>query len=190
MNGFFHPDLEALRVAARQRQWTTLQDTLKRLLALLDPLIGVGIAAEQLQPFLPVFERYYPDAAWVRELLLTVVSYASAPAELPEQAVTQFPSPGCGNFVRAVLDLARAVQPQYTLFERYSHITNALANGVLAELSEMYFGVRPDEFERLRTAGEGYQQVQYTFWMDDAVAARDTLLWLALADRVEAALRV
>ena len=47
---------------------------------------------------------------WVRQLLLTVVSYASAPNELPAHAVNQFPSPGCGNFVSAVLDLARTVQ--------------------------------------------------------------------------------
>lgn len=182
-------DLNQLRMAAREREWTTLQDTFKRLIANLEPLVALSIAANRATSFLPIFEAYYPEAGWVRELLLTVVSYASAPDELPEHAVMQFPSPGCGNFIRAVFDLARGVQAKYTVFERYSHITNATANAILAELSALYFAERLDEFEGLRAAQAGYQAVQYRFWTDDVVAVRDTQLWLAVADEVEAKLR-
>lgn len=181
-------DLNLLRTAARGREWTMLQDTFKRLIAHLDPLIALSIPATHATGFLPIFEGYYPDAGWVRELLLTVISYASAPDDLPEHAVGQFPSPGCGNFIRMVFDLARVVQPKYTVFERYSHITNATANAILADLSHLYFAERLDEFEQLRAGQAGYEAVQYRFWTDDAVAARDTQLWLSVADELEAKL--
>lgn len=182
-------DLAALRQAAEQREWTTLQDTLKRLLATLDPLLALSVAAEPAQRFLPAFESYFPQAGWLRQLLLTVINYASAPNDLPEAAVNQFPQPGCGNYVKAVLDLARAVQDKYTLFERYSHITNAIANAILADLTHTYFSAHPDEFATLSgldTDADTRARIQYAFWLDPAVAARDTALWQAVADTLEA----
>lgn len=187
-------DLAALRTAAQGREWNTLQDTIKRLLAQFEPLPALEIAAVRMVDFLPVFESYYPDAGWLRELLLTVVNYASAPNELPEMSANQFPSPGCGNFVIAVLDLARAVQPKYTVFERYSHITNAIANIFLADLSHFYYSQHPDAWERLMTQPDEIdpetglsfrQQVPMQFWLDTMVAARDTAAWLMLADVLE-----
>jgi hypothetical protein len=181
-------DLDALRIAAQQREWTRLQDTLKLLLARLDPLLALTVPAEHAWEFLPLFEQHYPEAGWVRELLLTVISYASAPRELPEHVVNQFPAPGCGNFVLGVLDLARAVQAEYTLFERYSHITNATANLILADLQYTYFASHPEEFDRLvdpDTTFEIVAEIRYRFWLDDEVAARDTWLWLAVAAEVE-----
>lgn len=181
-------DLAALRAAARRREWTALQDTLKRLLARLEPLVALALVAGPVTAYLPRFEAYYPDAGWVRELLLTVVSYASAPRDLPLHALGQFPSPGCGNYVSAVFDLARAVQPQPQPFERYSFATNAAANALLAALMDLYFGPRPDEWARL--ADEAARQAVYgRFWLDAGVAAADTAAWLALADALEAQLR-
>jgi hypothetical protein len=181
-------DLDALRIAARQREWTRLQDTLKRLLAQLDPLLALTIPAERAREFLPVFEGHYPDARWVRELLLTVISYASAPRELPEHAVNQFPAPGCGNFVLGVFDLARAVQMEHTVFERFSFITNATGSLILADLQHTYFTAHPEDFARLvdpDATVEAVAQIRYRFWLDDDVAARDTSLWLAIAAEVE-----
>jgi hypothetical protein len=181
-------DLHQLRTAAQQREWNTLQDTLKRLLALLDPLIALQVAAARAQDFLPTFEAYYPEAKWVRELLLTVISYASAPEELPEHAVKEFQSPGCGNYVRAVFDLARAVQRKYTVFERYSHITNAIANVLLADLSHTYYSRHTDDFTRLcdpETSADERAQLQFAFWLDVDIARRDTELWLSVARDVE-----
>lgn len=185
-------DLRALRIAAQQRQWNTMQDTLKRLLAGLEPLVALGVAAERVRDFLPVFEREYPEADWVRELALTVISYASAPRDLPVHAVNQFPRPGCGNFIMAVFDLARAVQPEYTVFERYSHITNSVANVILAELQHTYFSAHPGVFAALRNPDASQQaitQAQQSFWIDAATGERDTALWLQVADAVEALLR-
>ncbi|MGQ9888539.1 MAG: hypothetical protein ACUVSX_08630 [Aggregatilineales bacterium] len=182
-------DLALLRAAAHRREWTALQDTLKRLLARLEPLVALGVAAGPVTAHLPRFEAYYPEAGWVRELLLTVVNYASAPRDLPLHALAQFPSPGCGNFVSAVFDLARAVQPAASPFERYSFVTNAAANALLAALMDRYFGPRPDEWALL--ADETARQAVYgRFWLDADVAAADTAAWLALADAVEAQLRM
>lgn len=185
-------DLQAMRLAAQQRQWTSLQDIFKRVISELDPLIALQIPAEQVQAFLPVFESYYPDAKWVRELALTVVLYASAPRELPVHILNQFPSPGCGNFLMSVFELAWSVEPEYTVFERFSHITNATANGILAQLQHVYFAYRPDSFAVLHdpeVAAEVRSQVQYNFWIDSQVAARDTELWLGVVDAVELRLK-
>lgn len=189
----YQPDLAALRMAAQQREWNTLQDTLKRLLALMEPLAGVEIAAIRLHQHLPRFEAYYPEAGWVRQLLLTVVSYGSAPNDLPAHAVNQFPSPGCGNFVSAVLDLARAMQTGVSPFERYSYLTNAVASGVLAELMDGYYRQHMDEWTRLNAEVDSVnsatgltvrQELTMRFWMDDDVAERDTMAWLEIADAV------
>lgn len=180
-------DLAVLRAAAHRREWTALQDTLKRLLARLEPLVALAVVAEPVTAHLPRFEAYYPEAGWVRELLLTVVSYASAPRDLPLHALSQFPSPGCGNYVSAVFDLARTVQPETSPFERYSFITSAAANALLAALMDRYFGPRPDEWALL--GDESARQAVYgRFWLDADVAAADTAAWLALADRVGAQL--
>jgi hypothetical protein len=181
-------DLDLLRAAARQREWNTMQDTLKRLLARFEPLVALEIAAGRVLHVLPRFEAYYPEAGWVRELLLTVVSYASAPNELPAHAVTQFPSPGCGNFVSAALDLARAVQTGVSPFERYSFITGAIAHAALAELMDLYYSQHPDEWARLNESADAEvrQELYGRFWLDGDVAARDTAIWLDVANQVEA----
>jgi hypothetical protein len=188
-------DLEMLRAAAYQREWNTLQDTLKRLLTRLEPLIALEIAAARVQGYLHRFEHYYPEAGWVRQLLLTIISYASAPSDLPVQAVTQFPSPGCGNYISAVLDLARAVQMGVSPFERYSFIVNAIANTTLAELMDLYYRQHPEIWERLNAQPDAVnpatgltvrQEITMQFWTDADVAARDTAIWLEIADAAAA----
>lgn len=181
-------DIQAMRLAAQQRQWTSLQDIFKRLIAELDPLVALQIPAEQVQAFLPTFESYYPDAKWVRELALTVVLYASSPKDLPVHTLNQFPSPGCGNFLMAVFELAWSIHTEFTVFEQYSHITNAVSNGILARLQHLYFAYRPDSYAVLHdpnTSAETRSEVQYRFWLDAEVARRDTELWLHVVDAVE-----
>lgn len=189
-------DLAVLRAAAVQREWTRLQDTLKRLLTQLDPLEALEIPALRVQGFLPRFEAYYPEAGWVRELLLMMMSYGTAPRELPPaHVVNQFPSPGCGNYVAAVLDLARAVQEGVSPYERYSFITNATANAVLAELMDLYYRERESDWQRLNDSPEEIdpdtgltlrQTLYGAFWLDEAVAECDTALWLEIADALAA----
>ena len=183
-------DLEMMRNAARQREWTTLQDTFKRLLSDVEPLIALSITARQMQKFLPKFEKAYPEAGWVRELLLTVMSYASAPSpnDLPIAAINQFPSPGMGNFIMAVFDLARSVRTEYTVFERYSHITNATANVLLADLQHFYFERHPDAYTALRdpdTPEADRAEIQGRFWVDKHVAWRDAATWLEVIDDLQ-----
>ncbi len=187
-------DINVLRTAAQQREWTTLQDTLKRLLARLEPIPALEIAALRIYDHLPRFESYYPQATWVRELFMTVMAYASAPNDLPDHALTQFPQPGCGNFLSAVLDVARGVQTKYTVFERYSFMTNAVANVTLADLMDFYYRQHPQEWDQLTEHADEVdaqsgltvrQQAYMRFWMDEAVAQRDTATWLKIADMLE-----
>lgn len=183
--------LESMRVAAAERQWTMLQETLKQLLTELDPLIALSTVAPRVRDFVPRFKHYYPEEGWVEQLLLTVVTYASAPNELPEHAVQDFRQPGCGNFVVSVFDMARAVQQKHTIYERYSHITNAAANAIIADLQYTFFKNRPAlyaTFSDQDSDPEERQQIQYQFWMDRTVAERDKALWLNLTDAVQQAL--
>ena len=53
----FAPDLQTLRNAAHQREWNTLQDTLKRLLARLEPLVALEVAAVRAHQHLARFEH-------------------------------------------------------------------------------------------------------------------------------------
>lgn len=181
-----HPTLEVLRTAAERREWNTLQDTLHDLLETLDPLIALGVAITRAQEFLPVFETYYPRAGWVRELLLYVVSYGTVSGVPPTDALTQFPKPGCGNFVMAVLEIAHAVQVSYRE-TRYNHITDAVAHTILADLQHTYYNRRSDEYAQLLAAesdANAVRQMRAAFWMDAEVAQRDTALWLRVAEEI------
>ena len=187
-------DFARLRQAAEGREWNTLQDTLKRLLARMEPIPALEIPAVQINHFLPRFEDHFPQAGWVRQIFMAVTAYASAPGHLPDPAVNQFREPGCGVFVGAVLDMARAVQTEYTVFERYSFMTNAAANAILADLMHFYFIQhprlwidilnRPDEAEA--ETGLTLRQSHYLrFWSDAEVAERDRAAWRAVADLLE-----
>ncbi len=191
MNANTQTDLTQLRLSAQQREWGASQDTLKRLLAQLDPLIAVSIAAPLFETFLPKFEGIYPQARWVREILLTVIVYGSASDDLPTHSISQFPNAGCAHFLLAVFDLARAVQSTQSEFEKYSHITNAICNIILAHLQYDHFRYRPDSYAQLRdesTPLEEQERIRFNFWMDTRTANADTAHWLDVANRLEKAL--
>jgi hypothetical protein len=178
-------DIYLLRHAVQDRDWTTTQDIFKRVLTQLDPLVALSVVAPRLQAFVPKFQHFYPEAKWVRDLMLTVVVYGSSPRELPIHAVRDFPSPGCGNFLMGVFDLARTVQTEHTIFERYSFITNAGANAILAQLQYTYFKNRPDLYALYRdseTDDATRQAIQTDFWLDDVVAKTDVALWTNLIE--------
>lgn len=178
-------DILLLQHAVQDRDWTTTQDIFKRLLTRLDPLIALSVVTPRIQAFIPKFQHYYPEAKWVRDLMLTVVVYGSSPREIPFHAVKDFPSPGCGNFLMAVFDLAQTVQQDHTIYERYSFITNAAANGILAQLQYSYFKNRPELYALYRdseTDPETRQAIQTDFWLDDTVAKTDIALWSNLVE--------
>lgn len=178
-------DLIVLRHAVQERDWTTTQDIFKRLLTQLDPLIALSVVTPRIQAFIPKFQHYYPEAKWVRDLMLTVVVYGSSPREIPFHAVRDFPSPGCGNFLMAVFDLAQTVQSEHTIYERYSFITNAAANAILAQLQYSYFKNRPEYYALYRdheTDPETRQAIQTDFWLDETVAKTDIALWTNLVN--------
>jgi hypothetical protein len=83
--------------------------------------------------------------------------------------------------------------------ERPGLFTSALANAILAELSELYYRRHPDDYARVRAnvldpQTGGYTdpeaaQIPIALWLDPEVAARDVTLWLRVADALEAKLK-
>lgn len=186
------PDLEALRQAARARDWGELQAALTRLFLQMDFYAGLEIAVQRVHAHLPAFEGAHPEAAWARRLLVGIVAYGLAPPELPPEAAQPYASPGAANFILALFDLCRAVERRTPLENRVRFMVSAVANAILADLAAFWYGAHSDLWERQQTSGEAVdpdtgltvrQQIYVLFWLDEAVAARDTAAWLAVAEQ-------
>jgi len=193
-----YADLEALRAAAHIRDWGELQAALTRLLLQLDFYAGLEMAVQRVHAHLPVFERAHPEAVWARQLLVSLVAYGVAPHELPPEASQPHASPGAANFILAVFDLCRAVERRTPPDNRIRFVVSAVANAILADLAAFWYSAHPHLWERQQAAGDQLdpdtgltvrQQIYTQFWLDEAVAARDTAAWLAVAARVAEKLR-
>lgn len=193
-------ELQLLREAAQAREWTTLQNSLTRLLTVLGVFESLEVLVAWLQRHFPTFQRYHPDEAEpsgkvVRDLLLMIVSFGYAPEKLPDFLTSDYPTPGSGQFVHAVLEACRALQKDRQAADRYRYLVSAFANAILAELAAIWYRQHLDDFERVRTNHIDPMTGEYTdpdaariplkFWIDPEVAAHDTAAWLALADQLE-----
>lgn len=196
--------LKTLRKAAYNREWTTLQSATQEAFSQLETFMILEIIIKYVQAYLPTFEKYHPpeddeSARVLRELAVTVVSFGFAPERLPDFLTTEFDSPGSGQFANATLEMCRAMQKERTGEERLQYFTSAIANVFLAELSEIYYSRYPEDFKRVREntldpdTGEYTDpeaaQIPIKFWMHPLVEARDTTLWLRLADDLEEKLK-
>lgn len=192
--------LETLRMAAIDRQWNTSQDATARLLGELNLFQALEIVIEQLNRHLPTFQRYHPDDAnpsgkFVRELMISVVAFGFAPDKLPDYLPTDYPTPGSGQFVNAVLEMCRGMQKDRTPLERSELLASAIANAILARLTESWYGNHPDEYQRVRNnqidpatglyTDEDAAKIPLMLWADEGVARRDTALWLQVANALE-----
>jgi hypothetical protein len=196
--------LTVIRTAARSREWNLLQPALAALLGELDKFTAVDFVIERLNRHLPTFQEYHPDDAnppgkMVRELMITVVSFGFAPENLPDFLVGDYPTPGSGQYVHAVLELCRAMQKDRTPDEVRELLASAVANSLLAELSEFWYSRNPEAYARVRANEADPRTGEYSdpeaaripllFWLDDQVAARDTGAWLNIAYKLEKRLK-
>ena len=182
--------LDQLRAAAEARDPERCQFLLKTLYMELDFYLALAVAIERAQAFLETFERYYPAGAFARQILMQMVNTGTAPARLPPEAQRDFAFPGGANYMKALSDLAHALQ-QGPLPPRIGYLVSATVNAIMAELVEHYYGSRLEAWAIVREAPESpqAQRIAYAFWTDEDIALLDSDHWLEAADSIERHLR-
>lgn len=187
-----------LRQAAHARDWYALQDTLAALLGEVEYFAGLEIGLNRAHAHLPIFEAQHPEASWARALLVWMASYGVAPADLPMDAGLPHNSPGAGNYVTALIELARSAERKTPPENRLRFLANAIGNLIVADLAAFWYAQNPDMWAFQQEHGDEMddengqpirQMIYATFWLDDAVAARDTAAWLEVAEKIEKKLR-
>lgn len=201
MNAAQEQDLNDLRLAAQQRDQMQLQFLLKRLLRGMEFYVALSVPVERAAGYIDIFESYYPDETWVRQLLLAINAFGTKPDDsIAEAALSQqFTAPGAGNFLKSVYDITQAMNNTHTLDARVGFLASAVVNEIMAELAEAYYGEREEDWRRVRAnqfdaeTGEasdpGAADIAYQFWIAPETAALDTGSWLAVAASIEQKLR-
>ena len=137
--------LDQLRDAAEARDPERCQFLLKTLFMELEFYLALAVAIERAQPFLESFERIVPGGIFARQILMQMVNTGTAPARLPPEAGRDFDMPGAANFMKALSDLAHALQPD-EMPRRIGYLVSATVNAIMAELAEQYYGRRPAQW--------------------------------------------
>lgn len=178
--------LEQLRQAAEARDPEQRQFLLKSLLMNMEFYLALAVVIESAQSFLETFEHYYPDAQFARQILMQMVNTGTAPARLPPGAQRSFEYPGAANYMKALVDLAHALQ-KGPLPPRIGFLVSAAVNAIMAELVEHYYGQHIEDwiFLRQHPADPKSQEIARAFWTDADVALLDTDHWLQIADSIE-----
>ena len=178
--------LQDLRQAAEARDPERCQFLLKSLFMEMDFYLALAVAIDRARPFLESFERVYPDGIFARQILMQMVNTGTAPARLPPAAQREFDMPGAANFMKALSDLAHALQPG-PLPPRIGFLVSATVNAIMAELVEQYYGRRPEQWAvaRQHPPHPMASDIAYAFWSDEETALLDTDCWLLVADSVE-----
>ena len=178
--------LERLRQAAETRDPEQCQFLLKTLFIGMEFYPALAVVIERTQSFLETFETYYPDGIFARQILMQMVNTGTAPTRLPPEAQRDFEYPGAANYMKALSDLAYALQPG-PLPPRIGYLVSATVNAIMAELVEHYYGQCPGAWALVRqkpTSPEA-SEIAYTFWTDEEVALLDSDHWLQVADSIE-----
>ncbi len=180
------PALDQLRRAADARDPERCQFLLKALFLELDFYLAFAVAIERAQSFLDTFETYYPNGAFARQILMQMVNTGTAPARLPPEAMRDFEYPGAANYMKALSDLAHALQ-QGPLPPRIGFLVSATINAIMAELVEHYYGRHPQAWSLIRQQPDDpkAREIAFRFWTDAEVALLDTDHWLQVADSIE-----
>ena len=143
--------LDKLRDAAEARDPERCQFLLKTLFMELDFYLALAVVIERARSFLETFETYYPAGVFARQILMQMVNTGTAPARLPPEAMRDFEYPGAANYMKALADLAHALQPG-PLPPRIGFLVSATVNAIMAELVEHYYGPRPQAWAQVRAA--------------------------------------
>lgn len=177
--------LQQLRQAAEARDPEQCQFLLKTLFMNMEFYLAFAVVVERAQLFLETFERYYPDGKFARQTLMQMVNTGTAPAKLPPEALRDFESPGAANYMKALADMAHALQ-NGDLPPRIGFLVSATVNAIMAELVEHYYGAHGEHWELVRKnpTDPQAQQIAYTFWTSDDVVLLDTDHWLEVADSI------
>lgn len=178
--------LAKLRKAAESRDPEQCQFLLKSLFMNMEFFLAFAVVVERAQSFLETFEHYYPDAKFARQILMQMVNTGTAPGKLPPEALRDFEYPGAANYMKALADMAFALQ-NGPIPPRIGYLVSATVNAIMAELVEHYYGAHMDqwEFVRKNPADPQSTQIAYSFWTDEDVALLDTDHWLEVADSIE-----
>ena len=179
--------LKLLREAAEARDPERCQFLLKTLYMDMEFYPALAVAVERARRFLETFELYTPEGAFARQILMQMVNTGMAPARLPPEAQRDFGFPGAANFMKALSDLAHALQPG-PLPPRIGCLVEATVNAIMAELVEHYYGPRMHEWQIVQQRPEAPEAraIAYAFWQDEEVALLDIDHWLSVAESVEA----
>jgi len=179
-------NLAKLRQAAEARDPEQCQFLLKSLFMEMDFFLAFAVVIERAQDFLESFEHYYPDSKFARQILMQMVNTGTAPSKLPPEALRDFESPGAANYMKALADMAYALQ-NGPLPPRIGYLVSATVNAIMAELVEQYYGANMDKWEFIRKHPEDpkAREIAYAFWTDTDVALLDTDHWLQVADSIE-----
>ncbi len=179
--------LQQLRQAAENRDPERCQFLLKTLFMDMEFYHALAIVVERARGYLDSFEAAYPDGVFARRILMQMVNTGTAPARLPPEAQRNFDYPGAANYMKALADLARALQPG-ELPGRIGYLVSATVNAIMAELVEQYYGRRLGAWSLARDepASAAAREIAYAFWTDEEVALLDTDAWLQVAEAIEA----
>jgi hypothetical protein len=191
------PELALLRKAAVGRDWGSLLDTLASLLRQMDYFYGLEMALKLAHHHLAVFEQQHPESGWARSLLVWLAAYGVAPANLPGEAGQPHQSPGAANYVSALLDLTRSAERQTPLENRIRFLANSIGSLIVADLAAFWYGQHPEMWDLQQQRGDEIdatgqtvrQGIYARFWLDEAVAERDTTAWLKVAEDIERRLK-
>lgn len=185
--------MNAIPTAAAARDWNTLTEALTTAFLGLDYYAALEIALTRAHAFIPTWEANHPDATWAKGLLVWIVSYGVAPANLPQEAGLPHHSPGAANFQQALIDLARGAEKQTPLENRLRFLANAVSQVLVAALAAAWYADHPDAWAEQHARGDAVedsgltvrQRIYLEFWYDPLTAARDTAAWLEIAAALE-----
>ena len=110
MNASQSTTLKQLRLAAEARDPERCQFLLKTLFMDMEFYLALAVVIERAQSFLPTFEHYHPEGKFARQILTQMVNTGTAPSRLPPEAQRDFEFPGAANYMKALSDLAHALQ--------------------------------------------------------------------------------
>lgn len=193
MNDVQRRHLRELYAAAQARDLEAMDYLLKQLLASLPYYYSLAVVVETAYDFLELFESYYPEATWARQILAGIGAFGHAPDSEALEAQLRdstYKAAGAGNFIKALHDLAQAMSDRHTPEARVSFLVSALYNAVMAELAEAWYAEREEAWELMRKApqSDAAQAIAQAFWLDEQTAALDRGAWARVAQRVERAL--
>lgn len=187
--------LKALRDAARRRDWNACRAAAEAALSRLPAPQILGLAHQEVQRRLPLFERHHPNVNWPRDWLGMLA--AGSPRALDEASPEvwgETPGPGGGNFRKAVLALSQAAAAEDGA-QRAARAVEAIAEAVMAEMMETGGSAHREVWDRwyrdaLADAEPSEPGALLTLMNDPRVAAIELAAWNRLADELSAALGV